>query len=817
MWFLAGRGAAAWAAVGLAVAIVAIAAVKVRSTRWLVAGLLFGALASGAYGSAWKRAVAEVGDAGAGEWSGAVVNDPEAVRWGTSVVVRLGDGPGGGWLARVRWPAEEPAPQMGESVVFSAILRGPDPGTAHGRRAARRGEAGSGSPWEVRRCGMRAGAAGAVLRARTWVRTRLEAVGGPGGDLLCGVLLGDRRRVSGTPLAEDFRALGLSHLLAVSGDHLAIACVAAAGVLAALGAGRRTRLWGALAAGVAFAVMTGLQVSAVRAAVMLAVGTVAVAGGRRTSPLGALSGAVILLVAERPWSVFEIGLQLSVLAVLGLALFGGLARSWVEMLAGDRERVTVPVSMTLVAQAATAAVTVPLFGVVSLAAPLANVLVVPLVSAGLVAGLAAAAAAALLPEMGARLLAVASLPMRAAGAVAEVLARAPGAAVPVDASAAAMWGCVAVAGAITWARWPVPTAVSARRAGAALVAGCVLFAAGPGGRGASIVVLDVGQGDAILVRDSGRTMLVDAGPDGSSLMRGLGRHGVRRLDSVVLTHDHDDHTGGFDALAGVVPVGWVGVPGVAVAGEGSSVPTVPGDPDAPLQRELVAGTSWRLGRTVVSVVWPEPDAAPERVNDTSIVLHLRRGAFDAVLTGDAEGPPQTAMAAAGRSGEVEVLKVPHHGSPNGLTQAGAELWSPEVAIVSVGAGNRFGHPDQAVVGMLAQAGSRVLRTDERGDVVISIERDGYRVTTSEGGRTAVSCARIRRRPPGARSIGAVTLAALEKRGNRRPEGSQAGLPHLGQGGPPARGGRGPPQGPLGVCRRPHLQHAYLRRRDRGRR
>lgn len=803
------RSAAGVAAVGaLAVVACVVARRRLPTSLFLAAGLVAGAALGGLHAWSWQRDSASVRDAGACTWRGSVVGDPEEGAYGLSVRVKLAGGIGDGWVARVGWPASAPEPTMGDRVRFRAVLAPADPQVRWARSHARAGVAGGGVAWTAEVEGPAGGVTGVALSARRAVRARLAGVSGPGGDLMSGVLLGDRRRVAPTPLADDFRALGLSHLLAVSGDHLALACVAAGAVLGAAGAPRRVRLAGTLVAGLAFAVLTGVQISAIRAAGMLAAGTAAAAGGRRADPLSALAVCLVVLIAERPWCVFDIGLQLSALAVGGLALYGALATAWVGQATGGVRRLAGPIAMTLVAQAVTAPVTLPLFGMVSLAAPLANAVIVPLVSCGLVLGLCAAGAGSLIPGMATGAMKLASAPLAAAASFASLASRAPGAAVPISMSPPLAWGAALSAAVGAWVLWPRPSRGSARRAAALGVALTVAFAVGAPAAGMSVTVLDVGQGDAILVRDGLGSLLVDAGPDRSTLMKALGRTGVRRLDAVVLTHLHDDHTGGLSGLAGVVGVGWLGLPSTAETGGAEALRGLLGDvTDRPV-RLLSAGQRWRVGRTDVEVLWPEPDKVPENTNSTSVVLHLRRGALDVVLTGDAEGDVQRAIVESGRSGRVEVLKVPHHGSDNGLVAEGLALWDPTVAVISVGEDNRFDHPDAGVIEMLAASGVTVLRTDECGDVTIEAVRGAMRVRTQQRVSSAGRCERIRENPH------AVIVSSSRPggvRGRRGPQGSQVRLPRLGLGGAVGRRVRGPPEGQGLRGGRPRLQPARVRR------
>ncbi|MBN2405893.1 MAG: hypothetical protein JXE06_09960, partial [Coriobacteriia bacterium] len=180
-------------------------------------------------------------------------------------------------------------------------------------------------------------------------------------------------------------------------------------------------------------------------------------------------------------------------------------------------------------------------------------------------------------------------------------------------------------------------------------------------------------------------------------------------------------------------VGWVGVPCAMDEGARADIEqtverlTPRG---AVATRSLQAGDRFTVGQCVVEVLWPDAAAPlPENTNDTSVVLALHRGSFDAVLTGDAEGEVQDALDETGALEDVEVLKVPHHGSVNGLNERGLSAWSPEVAVISVGEGNRFGHPCEETLELLDQLGVRAYRTDQSGDVTIKIGSQGFRVLT----------------------------------------------------------------------------------------
>jgi competence protein ComEC len=637
---------------------------------------------------------------------------------------------------------------------------------------------------------------------------RMHAVPGPGGDLAEGIVLGDRRRLIGTSTEEDFRVLGLTHLVAVSGSHLAAACAAVALLGSAIHMPKRALVVVTVAAGAAYAVVTGLPYSALRSLLMLVVGGAGQITGRRGDGVSSLAAAVTGVIAVDPWAVFDLGFQLSALAVGGLLVFGSLASIWITQgVRGPVRAVGSTLALTLVAQLTTVPVVAAGFGMVSLLAPVANAIVGPLVSVAMLVGLSGAVVGGLLPGLAAFASECAASVLGATAWIAGRLALTPGAAIAMNGGPTLALGTAAGAAAL-WAWWPLPRVP---RAGYRMMvftaSASIALALGPApARQASVTVLDVGQADAILVRDGGRTMLVDTGAEPLALRRALARASIRTIDVMVLTHAHEDHTGGVSGLCGVAEVGWVGIPGgkredgasAAAAQAPRTRDLMPGDaewrgPDTSV-RELTAGDSWRVGGTNVEVLWPPAEPPGDlHTNDTSVVLLVSRGAFDIVLTGDAEKTAQDGMLAAGTLREVEVLKVPHHGSRNGLTAEALAVWSPRDALISVGTGNDFGHPSPETIELLRASGARILRTDQLGDLVVTVRAVGYRIRTSRrGSRLEVRARMGRIRPVALRATaGTRLLAEGWSRGRKGDRRTQAGLSDLRRRGVTARS-RPPP-------------------------
>jgi competence protein ComEC len=262
-----------------------------------------------------------------------------------------------------------------------------------------------------------------------------------------------------------------------------------------------------------------------------------------------------------------------------------------------------------------------------------------------------------------------------------------------------------------------------------------------------LVVLDVGQGDALLVRSpANRWILVDAGPRTDRFDAGartvlpyLRRRGARSLEAVVLTHPDMDHVGGASALLQEFPVETVLDPGEAV-GKGVFLDALEAARERGVPWQVLeAGDSLNLDGVALRVLAPEPDdsgvdeSRKTDSNEASLVLELRFGDFAALLAGDAPAVSELRFLPRILSRQVQVLKVGHHGSSTSTTRKLLARVRPETALISAGRRNRYGHPDRAVLDRLRAAGTRIHRTDLEGNLVVKARRDGrYEVSTPGG-------------------------------------------------------------------------------------
>jgi competence protein ComEC len=244
---------------------------------------------------------------------------------------------------------------------------------------------------------------------------------------------------------------------------------------------------------------------------------------------------------------------------------------------------------------------------------------------------------------------------------------------------------------------------------------------GPPPSGLRVSVLDVGQGDAILLQPiRAEPVLVDTGPPGSDVLEELERAGVSRLGAVILTHDQSDHAGGLGDVVSTIPVGEVLHAGL----EGETAAAV--DDAGVARRRIHAGLGLRSGRLRLEVLWPPPERPtdPADPNLASVVLLARWRHFTMLLCGDAE-----AESVPIDPGPLDVLKVAHHGSADAGLEVLLERTDPGLAVISAGEGNPFGHPTPVTLSTLAAHGTTILRTDRDGTITIAAGRGAATATT----------------------------------------------------------------------------------------
>jgi competence protein ComEC len=728
-WIDGRAGAYGYAVAGVVALMAAAVFARPRVLRPVIWACAIGFTIAVAHG-AWAGTIAaRLEAAGPQDWMGTVSADPRSSLFGTTVDVRLDSAPWG-VIAVVTWPKGAAPPAYGSRVRMSARLRALVRQEASAD-AFRRGETLRASPWRVAREGWEPGLLGVVGAWRARCVAALARSNGTGPGVLASMLFGVPASGAALVALEDARTAGVAWAVTASGLHLAALILVAGRVAVALGAGRRGRMAVTILAVLVVAVAGGLRLSLMRAAVAAAASALSRIAGRRLDATAALGAAVLVLLLPDPSAAFDVGLLLGALALTAIALYGTLTQTWLRPVLGrSAGRV---LGASLAAQFGVAPLSATLFGGVALLGPLVLVVTTPLAGGAVVVGMAGALALPAWPTAGEALLRCGSAVAAAAAAV-WAAAAIPGSFVPADAVPLPVWALWVATAVALWLAWPQPRRAVRVRFGVAAIAvvtAGVLWGTSVGGP-ARVVVLDVGQGDAILVRDGAHTLLVDTGSDPVALRAALARAGVRNLDGVVLTHAHDDHTAGLPGLAGVARPAWIGVPDVRDDSVDALASTCARRADAVVR--LRRDMAWTVGSVNVRVLWPRGGERLLDANDTSVVLLVEMGGGRALLLGDAEERAQRGVLEDWATA-VEMVKVAHHGSPNGNVASALAVWSPDIALISVGAGNRFGHPSATALETLDGVGALVERTDLQGDLTW-VGASAPAARGAETGRTA---------------------------------------------------------------------------------
>lgn len=584
---------------------------------------------------------------------------------------------------------------------------------------------------------------------------------GPRAGLIVALALGDRRGLD-RPTREAWAALGITHLLSVSGLHLvlvaagafgAIRRIATFGVRAGRGDARRVALVGALLAAAFYALLAGFDVPVQRSLVFVGCVVLAFLTRRPVRAPTLLAGASMIVLAIDPAALFDVGAQLSFAAsaALLLALRAASERPADAASARIREALRDGLSTSALATAATAPILALRLGVTSVAGLIVNLVMVPwcgivLLPASLLATLLAPfAACAPVAAWIDGTCAIAEVTNEAVRVAASFVPRIA----PPAAPATIPMVLVGLALAVATLRATRPRTRLALAAIAAVVPAWIpppaLDPAPP-----RLVAFDVGQGDATLVQGREGALLVDGGvamPGGFDtgsriLLPALRALGVRRLDAIAVTHADLDHRGGVPAILDALPVGELWLPFGARDDPAFSMLRAAATRNGVGLRETgEGGAPARLGDLVVTPLWPPLafDASLARDNDRSLVLRVVAGARRVLLAGDLEMPGETALLSSGADLRADVSGLGHHGSRTSSSARWLDAVSAQVSIASSPCEGRFGMPHAEAVRRVRAQGSALWWTGRDGAVLVAL--DGPLVVLGHG-RTSSACPRV---------------------------------------------------------------------------
>lgn len=566
------------------------------------------------------------------------------------------------------------------------------------------------------------------------------------GGILKALLLGLSSGVS-PQWVESYARSGVNHILSISGFHVGILFVCLYQTLFFLGRGfeavalrvnlKRWALLASVPVVLFYLMLSGGAPATLRSVLMIALGAAALTVNREVEPVQVIMLAAFSILAITPQLLFDLGFQLSFLAIWGLVLFAAPAEAALKGMGRCRRWLLLLVVASLSAIAATAVPVAYYFHRVSLIGIVANLVVVPLMGYGAVVVGFSALSVSLLSEPLARpLLLLAAWLVKVSDQAILFLARVP----PVTSyrpDEVDLFLAYLLLSALTFIG---PARLRALVGGFLL--GALLFLGIASAREVNdpgslrVTYLSIGQGDAALVRfPGGKTMLIDGGGSyhegdqrvGDRLLApALWRLGVKRIDYLVATHPHPDHFQGLLTLAASFPVAefWEsGVsPGPVEYRKLRWILTAKGVPI----RTLCAGEPpIAIGEAVVEPLWPDPgESPPEDENDTSLVLRVRFGRAALLFTGDLSSAAEEELIARRARLFCSILKVAHHGSRYSSTIPFLKAASPGAAVISAGFENTFRLPAADTLKRFEALNIPVYRTDLQGTIEARCRRDG---------------------------------------------------------------------------------------------
>ena len=557
--------------------------------------------------------------------------------------------------------------------------------------------------------------------ARKLGETIEQSYGEREGAFLRALLLGDKNYLDEED-ASNLAEVGLSHVMAVSGLH----CCFLASLIGSLMGGRQRKLRCAVTIPLLFlyAFVTGLTPSILRACIMISMGMIAPLLGRDNDPPTSLSLALLLILLKNPFAIASISLQLSFSAVAGIVF---LTPRLTRRTRGKHKLLRAAMlsfSTTLGAMVFSTPLACCYFGTLSIVSLLSNLLCLWLVSVVFALGLFSVILAAVVPQLGALCAFLPALGIRAVLSIAGLLEALPFHAVYFNTAFSVAWLIYVYALFIACAlakrgkyRYLAAVGLSALSLFAAARVNALHYERG----GLNVVALDVGQGESVLLISEGRAALVDCGSknsyiDAGAIAADYLRSAGATLDSVVLTHYHEDHANGLAALFARVRASDIYLADIdADEGDRAGVEALAERYGVEIHY-VTEVTEIKNGASTMNIY---PPVGEEGANELGLTILCSLGDFDTLITGDMDGKTETKLVETYDLPDIEVLLVGHHGSKYSTGTTLLESVRPEVGVISVG-DNRYGHPTEEALLRLTDAGMSVYRTDMQGNILITV-------------------------------------------------------------------------------------------------
>ena len=541
---------------------------------------------------------------------------------------------------------------------------------------------------------------------------RTHSGSGDAGSLIPGMVLGDTSKQS--PLfKEQMKRSGLTHLVAVSGANFAIVSAFVLWLMQFPFKKKSYRLLATSTALICFIALVRPSPSVLRAAAMAAVLIFAQASNRATDSLPALGFAMAAVVIGDPWQARDAGFALSVLATAGLLLCAPLISQRLPF----NKKFAGALAPPIAAMIFCSPVVVALSGYLSPMSIIANLLAAPVVAPITILGFIAALLAPIAPIVSIILIWIIRFP---AGFIVEVAHQISDFPVLTIHNGAVGFVIVVTILVLLWLfkkSWKKSSAVIL-----ILIFSLTWIQRWPA-KDWQIANCDVGQGDSMVINlGSGKAIVIDVGPEAEAEDKCLRKLGIKEIPLLVLSHFHADHVGGLSGLTASRNVGqtWVSNNVEPILESQHALSLLKNSKVVVAQKGMVA----KIGEVSLEVLWPEINIHQfadmpgdgSQINNSSIAMIISTIDWSIFTAGDLEPPAQQQLVGTVR--KVDIYKVCHHGSKY---QDGElmKVISPQIAIISVGSKNPYGHPAPETIAALTRLGTQVVRTDHDGAIAIT--------------------------------------------------------------------------------------------------
>ena len=547
---------------------------------------------------------------------------------------------------------------------------------------------------------------------------------GDSGSLIPGMVLGDTSKQTAV-FKEQMKRSGLTHLVAVSGANFAIVSSFVLWLMQFPFKKKSYRLFATSIALICFIALVRPSPSVLRAAAMAAVLIFAQSSSRATDSIPALGFAMAAVVIGDPWQARDAGFALSVLATAGLLIFAPIIRDRLPI----NKKFAGAVAPPIAAMIFCSPVVVALSGYISPMSIIANILAAPVVAPITIVGFIAALFSPFAPFISTMLIWFIRFPASFIVGVAHRISDFP---VLTIHNGKVGFSIVAVILAMMWLfkkSWKKTSAVAL-----VLILSLTWIQRWPANNW-QIANCDVGQGDSMVINlGSGRAIVIDVGPDARAEDKCLRNLGIKQIPLLILSHFHADHVGGLSGLTSNRNVGqtWISNNAEPILESKNALSFLKDSKIVVAQM----GMNAKIGQVSLEVLWPdvnikefeEMPGEGSQINNSSIAIIISSNDWSIFTAGDLEPPAQHQLLGALR--KVDIYKVCHHGSKYQDVELMSEL-SAQIAIISVGAKNSYGHPAPETIAALTRLGAQVVRTDQDGAIAITAKAHHLRVRKSK--------------------------------------------------------------------------------------